>query len=411
VTSTKESAQRTQRRNGRRDVESPRDGFDPKRARPLIRTTVLAVVVALTVAGGSLAAALGELGLLSRDQLRNNSPVVVDLVKLAFALVGGIGATIGLVLAFRRHLMAENVDTWERERVDREVRREAREETRLLNERFGAAATQLASDQAGLRIAGVYSMTQLADDWEEGRQQCIDVLCAHIRRGRPPADADPQLIHDDRDFRSTIARLITAHLAEGAEHGWHDRVFDFTGATFDGEEFKRAVLDGGTMTFAGARFEGAGLDMFEFRILRGLVDFRRADLSSGTLGLELSVFSGGEVDFSEARFGDARLDVRRSKVVDDGKLYFCRAHFASGEVDFTDARFESGVIDFRDADHVAGRFEFDGAVRTGTELVLDVATVPVWLPLPAREVGQASEVGEVSGVGGAGGAVPSDPSA
>lgn len=365
-----------------RGESGPHRGFDPTRARPLIWTTVLAVVVALVVAGGSLTAALGELGLLSRSRLRASTPTVLDLVKLAFALVGGIGATMGLVLAFRRHLMAENVDTWERERVDREVRREAREETRLLNERFGAAAAQLASDQAGLRIAGVYSMAQLADDWDEGRQQCIDVLCAHIRRGRPPADADPQVVHDDRDFRLTIARLITAHLADGAEHGWSDRVFDFTGATFDGEEFKRVTLDGGTMSFVGARFEGAGLDLFEIKVRRGLLDFRRADLSGGPLGLELSVLSGGEVDFSEARFGGSRIDLRRCGIAGDAKLYFCRARFDAGEIDFTDARFVGGEADFRDVDRAGTRFELRGSTVVGTRFVLDTATAPDWLPLP-----------------------------
>lgn len=365
-----------------RTTPRARPGFDPTRARPLIWTTVLAVVVALAVAGGSLTFALGELGLLSRSRLRASTPTVLDLVKLAFALVGGIGATMGLVLAFRRHLMAENVDTWERERVDREVRREAREETRLLNERFGAAAAQLASDQAGLRIAGGYSMAQLADDWDEGRQQCIDVLCAHIRRGRPAADADAQVIHDDRDFRLTIARLITAHLADGAEHGWRDRVFDFTGATFDGEEFKRATLDGGAMSFVGARFEGAGLDLFEIKVRRGLLDFRRADLSGGTLGLELSVLTGGEVDFSEARFGDCRVDLRRASISGDARLYFCRSHFEAGELDFSGARFDGGEVDFRDADRTRTRFEFGGSTAAGTGFVLDTAITPDWLPLP-----------------------------
>jgi len=136
------------------------------------------------------------------------------------------------------------------------------------------------------------------------------------------------------------------------------------------------------MTFVGARFEGAGLDMFELKVLRGLLDFRRADLAAGTLGLELSVLSGGEVDFSEARFGGSRIDLRRSTILGEARLYFCRAHFASGEVDFTDARFEGGKIDFRDADHVGTRLKFEGSLPAGTGFVLDRATVPAWLPLP-----------------------------
>jgi uncharacterized protein YjbI with pentapeptide repeats len=361
-----------------------RAGFDPQRAWPLFWTTALAVVVAMAVVAASLTVAIRELGLSDRASLRANTPAVLDLVKLAFALVAGIGATIGLVLTYRRHRMAENVDAWERDRAGREERREAREETRLLNERFSAAAAQLASDQAGLRIAGAYSMAQLADDWDDGRQQCIDVLCAHVRRERPdPATTEAQVVHDDREFRLTITRLITVHLKTDDAHSWRDRDFDFTGATFDGEEFKGAVLDGGTMSFNRARFMNGGADLFEIRILGGLLDFRRADFT-GSVRMELATIAGGAVDFSEARFSGGRIDLRRIAVTGSAAIYFCRARFESSELDFTDAGFAGGVIDFRDATFDGGHFEFGGADLLGTEFAVDGGSRPSWLGLPAR---------------------------
>ena len=39
--------------------------------------------------------------------------------------------------------------------------------TRTLNERFATAADQLGSDKPAVRLAGVYAMVGLADDWEE----------------------------------------------------------------------------------------------------------------------------------------------------------------------------------------------------------------------------------------------------
>jgi len=65
----------------------------------------------------------------------------------------------------------------------------AEQRTRTLNERFATAAGQLGSDkQPALRLAGVYAMAGLADDWPENRQTCIDVLCAYLRL---PYDPDP----------------------------------------------------------------------------------------------------------------------------------------------------------------------------------------------------------------------------
>jgi hypothetical protein len=47
--------------------------------------------------------------------------------------------------------------------------------------RFGSATAQIGSDQSAVRLAGVYAMSGLADDWVENRQVCVDVLCAYLR--------------------------------------------------------------------------------------------------------------------------------------------------------------------------------------------------------------------------------------
>ena len=49
--------------------------------------------------------------------------------------------------------------------------------------RYGEAAAQLGHGNAAIRLAGVYAMAQLADDWADpdARQQCVAVLCAYLR--------------------------------------------------------------------------------------------------------------------------------------------------------------------------------------------------------------------------------------
>src|SRR5690242_1423524 len=57
----------------------------------------------------------------------------------------------------------------------------AEQRIRTLNERFATAAGQLGSDKPpAVRLAGVYALAGLADDWPENRQTCVDVLCAYL---------------------------------------------------------------------------------------------------------------------------------------------------------------------------------------------------------------------------------------
>jgi uncharacterized membrane-anchored protein YhcB (DUF1043 family) len=58
----------------------------------------------------------------------------------------------------------------------------AEQHIRTLNERFATAAEKLGGDKPpAVRLAGVYAMAGLADDWEANRQVCIDVLCGYLR--------------------------------------------------------------------------------------------------------------------------------------------------------------------------------------------------------------------------------------
>ena len=83
----------------------------------------------------------------------------------------------------------EQLDTTlaeQRKQLDRTL---AEQRLRTLNERFATSAGQLGSDKpAAVQLAGVYAMAGLAEDWEENRQTCVDVLCGYLRL---PYDPDP----------------------------------------------------------------------------------------------------------------------------------------------------------------------------------------------------------------------------
>src|SRR5215472_11635622 len=92
----------------------------------------------------------------------------------------------------------------------------AEQRTRALNERFATAAVQLASDKPAVRLAGVYAMASLADDWEEHQQTCVDVLCAYLRTPYEPDPGQdaPELqrlaFQASREVCHTVIRVITA---------------------------------------------------------------------------------------------------------------------------------------------------------------------------------------------------------
>jgi hypothetical protein len=80
----------------------------------------------------------------------------------------------------------------------------AEQRTRTLNERFATAAGQLGDDKpAAVRLAGVYAMAGLADDWPKNRQTCVDVLCAYLRMPYEPDPGDKAPGPERLAFRAT----------------------------------------------------------------------------------------------------------------------------------------------------------------------------------------------------------------
>ncbi len=193
----------------------------------------------------------------------------------------------------------------------------AEQRTRTLNERFDTVAEQLGSDKPpAVRLAAVYAMAGLADDWQDHRQMCVDVLCAYLRMPYEPGPGDDAPVEKrlafqaSREVRHTVIRVITAHLNGTAPVSWCGLNFDFAGAVFDGGDFRGAKFSGGTVGFGYAEFSG------------GTVSFSRAEFSSETVDFAGAEFPGGTVDFSDAEFPG-------------GEVGFAGAKFSGGTVDFS----------------------------------------------------------------------------
>src|SRR6516165_7840857 len=276
----------------------------------------------------------------------------------------------------------------------------ADQRTRTLNERFDTVAEHLGSDKPpAVRVAAVYAMAGLADDWPEHRQMCVEVLCGYLRMPYEPEPGDDAPVEKrlafqaGREVRHTVIRVIAAHLNGTAAVSWCGLNFDFAGTEFSG----------GTVRFGGAKFSGAGVSFFLAKFSGALVDFAGAEISGGTVGFDYTKFSGGTVNFTSAKFSGAEVHFFGSTftgespqltgadpsgdlvffhatVFSGGTVSFSRAEFASEMVDFAGAEFSGGTVDFADAEFPGGTVSFAGAGFSGGEV--DFSRVASWTQPP-----------------------------
>ncbi|WSQ12959.1 hypothetical protein OG604_37245 [Streptomyces sp. NBC_01231] len=251
------------------------------------------------------------------------------------------------------------------------------EERRFFNERFSTASSQLGNEQAAVRLAGVHAMAGLADDWEEQRQTCIEVLCAYLRIPyAPKPDTDTPLFErlewqQNREVRRTIVRVIRGRLTEEASISWQGHSFDFSGGLFDGVDLSGiSVFSGTQLTFRGATFYSGALDCRRMRLDGGGVSFAGCRIGNGTkTAFSHSQFIDGVLDFSRMEC-HSRLDfegVKLSQCVID----FRNARFETCEVTFVEAELLGGEIDFSHSKVPNARFRFHRVKLAGAALSFD----------------------------------------
>jgi len=239
-------------------------------------------------------------------------------VQLIFDAVAAAAALVALIVAYWR--VSQAIAALDRIKAQLG-------ETRVFNERFRAAGTQIGDERAAIRLAGVGAIAELADDWPEYRQACVAVLCSYLRVPNSP-DTGPGTPLEERlkadsarVDRCAVLEIIIAHLRPSAEVSWRSLDFDFTGAMFDGGDFSGAEFSGGEVSFMLAKFSDGQASFNGAKFSGGLVDFGRTRLSGGVVDFFAAEFSGGVVSFGDATFA--------------GQVSFLLAKFSGGEVDFS----------------------------------------------------------------------------
>ncbi|MFE1986737.1 pentapeptide repeat-containing protein [Streptomyces mirabilis] len=296
---------------------------------------------------------------------------VSDVIKTTVTVLTLVGAVLAGIYAYRKQLLAEG----DAHRAD----------ASQLADRYTAAAEQLGHQQAAVRLAGVYALARLADDWEEQRQVCTDVLCAYLRMPYSPDPTAEEHKAGEREVRHTIIRVIRDHLQDpDATTSWCQFDFDFTGAIFDGGDLSRSifrgrvsfvdsVFRGGRVTFNGAEFPASSLVSFNrAHFDSGTVTFRGVRFSGSAVSFDSARFNGGTVDFERAYFNDGMVTFHHAQL-DSGTVSFFRAGFKGGTVFFGPAQFNGGSVTFNMARFEGGTVSFDLGQFSGSAVSFDSA--------------------------------------
>lgn len=252
-----------------------------------------------------LAWASGRVGFLNAYEHPRLTQLLSSAIPAAALLAAAAAGAVG-ILRQRSLEVAYDLD---RERHTLDQARSDAEAVARLRDRYATAASQLGNEAVAVRLAGVYAVAALADDWlaranRVEAQVCIDLLCSYFRLPSTGSD-NGQGDQGELAVRDTITRVIAAHLQDpDAAPSWSSMNFDFTGATFQRSHSFNGIhlTAGGRLDFSYALFpERMGLDLQRSKFSPGSVlKFEGADLRGSSLSFAHATFAGGEVSFKWA---------------------------------------------------------------------------------------------------------------
>lgn len=187
-----------------------------------------------------------------------------------------------------------------------------------LRSRYTAAAEQLGSSAIAVRLAGIYALATLSDDWgrersETDRQTCVEVLAAYFRMLSEEVALRSDGEDSSHSLRQAVWQVATARLAYGLidETRWTEMTIDLSEANLNGRTLDSLLLD------ADLNLYRSFADGYDFYITDCTIS------SSGFLNLAHSRFRS--VSFVNCRFEDGEINLLNMSI--DTRLLFKNCAF------------------------------------------------------------------------------------
>jgi uncharacterized protein YjbI with pentapeptide repeats len=220
-------------------------------------------------------------------------------------VIVGIGAWLGFKSSRDARISAERLAHNRNVLDENQFRRNHRREVMVdRQKRLTTIAEQLSSTNEPSRLAGIYSLSALADEWqvdgEEGlRDVAIDIMCAYLRKAVKDGE-----FSGDRQVRAAAAGEIKKHIVQDAPLKWPGNKINLSGALLMATNFDDCNFPGADLARAAfaqasvkrANFEGAQLSRTSFTSARAQgASFRNTRLRGCSLRraeLQDTYFSG-----------------------------------------------------------------------------------------------------------------------
>ncbi|MEU5549170.1 hypothetical protein ABZ738_05320 [Micromonospora sp. NPDC047793] len=347
------------------EVSHPGSRSNLSRILPMAAGAAIVLVVALIVLLWIVVAILS--GFKAPDP-----QAVSRLLTAAISMTALIGASLGAVYAFRKQLLAE--------------REEVRAEQQVYSERFVKAAELLAHERPSARLAGLHSLTSLADDWPQGRQSCALAIASYLRLP-PPDDVG------EREVRRTAWRSVRDRLKDpSAPNSWHREELDFSGGTYQFVDLDDVMLVDTRILFRDCTFQGGEFSLRNVSLIDGQLDFTGSSFDKMKVymvGMKLD--GDSEVYLDETRIAGSdfypvavkfasrtSLLVRNAEIHDSNfkfdaddlvsYVFQAKESVIAGEIDFSRSMLQNVSIPMHAYTLVAGRLVFAEVVTDNVQI-------------------------------------------
>ncbi|MGJ7908686.1 pentapeptide repeat-containing protein [Actinopolyspora sp. H202] len=167
------------------------------------------VLIALAIAAVAGLALWWLMGLAEQSPPKDEPKARIDAVRTALTLGAGLVGIVALVLTSRKQWLAEH--------TQRHTESDAAEQR--ATELYTAAAEQLASDKAPVRLAGLYALSRLGQNNPTYRQTIVDLWCAYLRMPytppgvESPEESNPDLPDQDKTEQNSNNQQLLLDLA------------------------------------------------------------------------------------------------------------------------------------------------------------------------------------------------------